>query len=157
MPYYGHTKIEDVKTKKVLPREQWQLLKDHLNEVARLTEERAAKFRAGKLGRILGLTHDLGKYSEAFQKRLCGASEKVDHKTAGSQEVYRRFGKTSLVRQWRLRLLDIMAVCRMEIEGDPKNLPERLEKRDIPAYKSFEQEIGIPRIGERRHRRYAKG
>lgn len=89
MTYYGHTK-ENLVTKEVLPKEQWQLLKHHLEEVARLAEERASKFGAGKLGRIIALAHDLGKYSEEFQKRLEGLSGKVDHATAGAQEVEHR-------------------------------------------------------------------
>lgn len=89
--YYGHTK-EDPVTKKVLPKTDWQLLLDHLLTVAQLAEERADKFGAGKLGRVVGLAHDLGKYSEAFQQRLERKSAKVDHATAGAKELDKRYG-----------------------------------------------------------------
>ena len=57
---YGHTK-EDARTKQTLPKDEWQLLQDHLSNVARLSAERAGKFGAAQLGNLIGLTHDLGK------------------------------------------------------------------------------------------------
>lgn len=90
MRYYGHTK-KNLKTKQTLPKDEWQLLKSHLENVACLAEERAAKFGAGKLGRIEGLAHDIGKYSIEFQQLLEGAGGKVDHSTAGAQELYHKF------------------------------------------------------------------
>ena len=38
-----------------------------------------------RLAALAGLIHDLGKYSSTFQRRLEGASLKVDHSTAGAQ------------------------------------------------------------------------
>jgi CRISPR-associated endonuclease/helicase Cas3 len=35
------------------------------------------------------MLHDLGKYSVAFQRRLDGSGEAVDHSTAGAQHVGR--------------------------------------------------------------------
>ncbi len=77
--------------------EDWHLLIDHLLD----TEERAggfaAAFNAEAWGRLLGLWHDLGKYSGEFQDYLLGASGRpdliegseilgrVDHSTAGAQ------------------------------------------------------------------------
>ncbi|WP_192903035.1 CRISPR-associated helicase Cas3' [Pelotomaculum propionicicum] len=142
MIYYGHTK-EDLKTKKVLPKEHWQLLKSHLNEVALMTEERTAKFGAGKLGRIIGLAHDLGKYSEAFQKRLDGAREKVDHKSAGAQEVYRRFGKV-IGKSLAFIIAGHHGGLPDGNKGAPANLPERLARTDIPDYQAYTVEIEIP-------------
>lgn len=61
-----------------------QLLKDHLENVARLGEAFCSAFGAEKDGRLCGLYHDIGKYSEAFQRRLEGERERVDHSTAGA-------------------------------------------------------------------------
>jgi CRISPR-associated endonuclease/helicase Cas3 len=72
----------------------WEPLEVHLGEVAALAEQHAAKFGAGRWGRLAGLWHDLGKYSEAFQKFLRRANgfeahleeqTRVDHSTAGAQ------------------------------------------------------------------------
>ncbi len=142
MIYYGHTK-ENLRTKEVLPKEHWQPLKEHLDEVARLAEERAAKFGAGKLGRIIGLTHDIGKYSKDFQKRLEGNTTKVDHTTAGAQQLWKK---------WQIPIGKALAFTVAGHHGglpdgnrgDIKNLPGRLEKKDIPNYQEFAKEINIP-------------
>lgn len=65
----------------------WHLLQDHLNATADLAAGFAQAFGAQKAAALAGLLHDLGKYSEAFQARLRGAPEHVDHSTAGAVEV----------------------------------------------------------------------
>jgi CRISPR-associated endonuclease/helicase Cas3 len=59
----------------------WQPLADHLENVARLAEEFATVFGAGDWGRFAGLLHDAGKATEAFQRRLEGSPQRVDHAT----------------------------------------------------------------------------
>jgi CRISPR-associated endonuclease/helicase Cas3 len=44
----------------------------------------AAPFSCAEQGELVGLAHDLGKYSAAFQRRLAGSSERVDHSTPGA-------------------------------------------------------------------------
>jgi CRISPR-associated endonuclease/helicase Cas3 len=68
---------------------QWQPLVDHLRAVAEAAGARGAKFGARNAAALAGLMHDLGKYSLAFQRRLEGASERVDHSTAGAQQILR--------------------------------------------------------------------
>jgi CRISPR-associated endonuclease/helicase Cas3 len=68
---------------------QWQTLAEHLHAVAEAAGERGAKFGARNAAALAGLMHDLGKYSIAFQRRLEGAGERVDHSTAGAQQVLR--------------------------------------------------------------------
>lgn len=70
-------------------KEFWQPLRDHLVTVGALARLRAAKFGAENAASLAGLLHDLGKYSAAFQRRLEGTDIKVDHSTAGAQEVVR--------------------------------------------------------------------
>jgi CRISPR-associated endonuclease/helicase Cas3 len=67
----------------------WQSLQEHLVSVAAMAATSGAKFRAGKAAALAGLMHDLGKYAAAFQRRLVGAGGRVDHSTAGAQEVRR--------------------------------------------------------------------
>ena len=62
-----------------------QTVEAHLRETAALCGGFASKFGEEKRGRLLGLTHDIGKNSQAFQKRLHGGA-KVDHATAGALE-----------------------------------------------------------------------
>ena len=65
-------------------RPEGQLLKEHLENVSHLGETFCSAFNAEKDGRLCGLYHDIGKYSLAFQRRLEGGQERVDHSTAGA-------------------------------------------------------------------------
>jgi len=63
-----------------------QTVQEHLYGTAKLCAGFAAAFGAEEQGRLAGLAHDLGKYSDAFQRRLRGSTERVDHSTAGAAE-----------------------------------------------------------------------
>ena len=83
---------------------QWEPLEKHLQAVAMFAEKFAAQFGAAQWGTILGLCHDLGKYSAEFQNYLlatadpdAGAAEsgsrRVDHSTFGARYVKDAIGK----------------------------------------------------------------
>lgn len=61
----------------------------HLEGTAARCAAFAGAFDAEAQGRLAGLAHDVGKYADAFQKRLHGGP-KVDHSTAGAWECFRR-------------------------------------------------------------------
>lgn len=63
-----------------------QTVLEHLEGTSELCEKFASAFDAPEQGRLAGLAHDLGKYSNAFQKRLLNNGSKVDHATAGGFE-----------------------------------------------------------------------
>lgn len=65
-----------------------QSIKDHLTGTAILASRFAQPFNSGKEAYACGMLHDIGKYSDAFQKRLLGGN-KTDHSTAGSQVAYK--------------------------------------------------------------------
>ena len=66
-----------------------QPLRDHLQNTAELAAGFAAPFGAEGPAYLAGLLHDVGKYSRAFQRRLRGAQERVDHSTAGAIEAFK--------------------------------------------------------------------
>lgn len=65
-----------------------QTAAEHLNGTAERCALFAAPFGAEELGRLAGLSHDLGKYSMEFQCRLDNGP-KVDHATAGAFACWR--------------------------------------------------------------------
>ena len=65
-----------------------QTAAEHLNGTAERCALFAAPFGAEELGRLAGLSHDLGKYSMEFQRRLDNGP-KVDHATAGAFACWR--------------------------------------------------------------------
>lgn len=98
-PYYAHIrKIDNVP----------QTLCSHLTEAAAITKILADKLDLGQVGELLGLMHDFGKYSQAFQEYIKATTgvnpdvdvedtlpngKKIDHSTAGAQWVYARLKK----------------------------------------------------------------
>lgn len=104
MKYYAHT-AEDANGNP-LPESsgKWQLLADHLREVARRAAEFAAPFGGAACARLAGIWHDLGKFSQAFQNYIGSATDSdgdgeldgsagrtrgPDHSTAGAQHAKR--------------------------------------------------------------------
>ena len=65
-------------------------MREHLEAVAVMTGEFADAFGCREQGEQLGMAHDIGKYSRAFQKRIRGSSCKVDHSTAGACELLKQ-------------------------------------------------------------------
>lgn len=80
----------------------WQPLDEHLEGVARLAEKFAAVFEAGDWGRFAGLLHDAGKAIEAFQRRLEGSTQRVDHATFGAQLAQENAGRLGLLLSYMI-------------------------------------------------------
>ena len=70
--------------------EREQTVLEHLTGTAKLSAAFADVFGASEEGFRCGLLHDVGKYSEAFQRRIRGDAEKPDHATAGALEAAKR-------------------------------------------------------------------
>lgn len=100
MRYFAHSAADADGNHR--PKAEWQGLEAHLGQVAVRAAEFAAAFSAADWGRAVGLWHDLGKYSAAFQSYLessasgdyhteeaaehtGGPAPKTDHTTAGAQ------------------------------------------------------------------------
>jgi CRISPR-associated endonuclease/helicase Cas3 len=90
MDFYAHSTDSTDKA-------DWQLLEVHLRNVAGLAEGFAAVFGAGDWGRGAGLLHDAGKATRAFQSRLEGSPERVDHKTFGARLANENAGQLGLL------------------------------------------------------------
>lgn len=121
-----------------------QTLKQHLENTAGQCAEFSDKFGVYDWGYCCGLLHDIGKYSQAFQKRLQGDGGKVDHSTAGAQLCWKMGG-----------LYWLLSYC---IAGHHAGLPNtggdtdlstkgtlkgRL-KKNIKDYRYYQEEIKVP-------------
>ncbi len=101
-----------------------QSLRDHLQGVSFLASKFARKIGFSTFGELMGLLHDFGKYSNAFQgyiKSSEGKIEpddeeyveaermrgKIDHSTAGAQHVYKHRGNSPYCHI----ATEIMALC----------------------------------------------
>ena len=67
-----------------------QPLLEHLKNVSELSEKFAKCLNLSDYADIIGMLHDIGKYSNRFQERINGNEKiKVDHSTCGSQEAFK--------------------------------------------------------------------
>jgi len=81
------------------PVDEWHRLEEHLIGTAKLAAQFASEFGCGEWGDLAGLWHDLGKYSEDFQKMLLASADahietkpgRVDHSTAGAIHATEKF------------------------------------------------------------------
>jgi CRISPR-associated endonuclease/helicase Cas3 len=137
MKYLAHISETDCREQSILA---------HLQGTADLSEKFSAAFGAGQEGRLCGMLHDIGKYSDAFQQRLHGSQKQVDHSTAGAYEA------------WKLRNIPA-SFC---VAGHHAGLPDfgsrgddgqkatlsakftRAEKGKIEDYSAFFSEVTIP-------------
>ena len=120
-----------------------QRISEHAENVAALCAAFAAPFGAEEVGRELGLSHDIGKYSRAFQRRISGENIQVDHSTAGAQEIVKYMGWPAAycVAGHHAGLPD--GGGRTNVPTDP-TLHGRL-KRPVEAYGDFAKEIHLER------------
>ncbi|WP_432467374.1 CRISPR-associated helicase Cas3' [Agarivorans sp. Z349TD_8] len=104
-----------------------QSVEEHLNDVAALAASFADKLNIGDAGRIIGLLHDFGKYSQQFQQYIGSATGwidpdeddyvdaksqrgKVDHSSAGAQLIYRELSRFGGSGQGEI-CAQILALC----------------------------------------------
>ena len=103
-----------------------QTLETHLLEVAASCQTFAHKIGLGKQGELIGLLHDLGKYSSTFQNYIKsavgilnsdededfvnakGLKGKIDHSTAGAQLIWQKLAGGG---QWDMITAQILALC----------------------------------------------
>ena len=72
------------------PGPTWELLPDHLAEVAELVGRFAGEFDSKEWGYLAGLWHDLGEFRAGFQRRIRGSNEQIEHAGAGALLAQRR-------------------------------------------------------------------
>ncbi|MBU0946428.1 MAG: CRISPR-associated helicase Cas3' [Proteobacteria bacterium] len=81
---------------------EWQTLSAHLLGVAEKAGNFASVFSAWEWGNRAGLLHDAGKATGAFQRRLEGSPERVDHSTFGARLAIEKGGPLGLLLAYTL-------------------------------------------------------
>ena len=143
-----------------------QPLLEHLRATALLARAHAEPWGGGSFAYMCGLAHDIGKYSEAFQKRIRGSKTRVDHATAGGQFLMEALGGS--------KLGILAAYCAMGHHGGLPNGGSSSQDTDkhcdgykatifsrlkwtIEDYQSFIGELGsLPRLDGFSHNRQWK-
>lgn len=128
MVFFAHSTQREDKS-------DWQGLAEHLQNVASLAGERAAAFGASELAEAAGLLHDLGKYSDDFQRRIAGDAIRVDHSTRGAMVAVERYGPIGLLLAYG-------------VAGHHAGLANGSESGDRIALCDRLRGTGIPRLNE---------
>lgn len=118
-----------------------QSILEHLTGTAELAGAFSDAFSCKDWGYGCALLHDIGKYSDKFQKRLHGGPI-TDHATAGAKELYKRKNNIGAycISGHHSGLLDGGSPAD---EGGEATLTGRMQKV-LENYKDFESEVEIP-------------
>lgn len=140
-----------------------QSLEAHLRGVSKQTLEFAAKFELATHGELIGLLHDLGKYSAAFQAYIGSATGllnqdedeefvdpkglrgKIDHSTAGAQFIWQNLaGKDDPMARLAAQFLALCTAshhsglidCLTSVQGKPAEdeFSRRINKADAGSH-----------------------
>lgn len=135
--------------------EREQLIMEHLENVGELAAEYCNDYQvetvdASRYAYVTGLAHDIGKYSNMFQRKITENLDiTVDHSTAGAKEM-RKYG---------------MLAASFAIAGHhggipngndltKQNLMERITKRELEPYEEYKNEICLETVQEPKHSAY---
>ncbi len=144
-----------------------QFLSDHLLKVSAITSRLAAKTGMPRVGALIGLAHDLGKYSNAFQRylsRVAGDASmemepdiplrgSVDHSTAGAQII--AHGLIGAEEEAGRFAVEALALCVAShhsglidciLPNGNDGLSRRLNKDDLSSHRSEAWSTAEPAI-----------
>jgi len=125
-----------------------QSLKEHLTEVSEIAGNLSSKIGMFRAGALIGLLHDLGKYSGAFQKYIQSATGvinpdeddyvqfkemkgKIDHSTAGAQLVWKMHSPLATKTGQGELCGQILALC---IASHHSGMIDCFDKNDEPVF-----------------------
>ena len=134
--YYAHSGASE-------DRGHWHRLSEHLDG----TGARAAGFLdavgGADIGKVAGLLHDLGKYTQEFQDRLSDGRQRINHSTAGAKVEVERYDK--LGKMLAFCIAGHHAGLANGVNGEKTTaLKARLEEKVPAPDPIWEQEIEIP-------------
>lgn len=137
MEFFAHsTQRED--------RSDWQGLAEHLSNVAALAGAKGAVFGASGLSQVAGFLHDLGKYTDDFQRRIAGDAIRVDHATRGAMLAVERYKHIGMLLAYGIAGHHAGLANGGE-GGERTALRDRLKGLGLPPLKDdWQHEITVP-------------
>jgi CRISPR-associated endonuclease/helicase Cas3 len=135
MIYYAHT-AEDSEGHRDNDESRWQLLRDHLRNVATLAAQFAAPFNASAETRLAGLLHDLGKYRSEFQAYLRG------QRSSSTETQHAIFGAAWAADEGRQQML----ATKLAIAGHHSGLHDHCALESMFAKRSLRIPESIPEL-----------
>ena len=127
--------------------EREQTLKEHLEGTAKLAGKFAKAFGNEDWGYTCGMLHDIGKYSNEFQKKIIeNGNQRVDHSTAGAQLCREKGGLYGSL-SWCIagHHAGLTNFGNEKDPGSESTLCGRFNKK-ICDYHAYEKEIKIPEL-----------
>ena len=116
-------------------------LQDHLIATAEGAESRSKRIGLPALGNLLGLTHDIGKFSREFQDRVRGGIAPVDHSTFGAKLLAERFQRIGKLLAYAVA--GHHAGMPNGEDGSDACLMARLRRADIPDAGAWQQDARV--------------
>lgn len=122
-----------------------QTVKEHLVGTAKLARQFASEFGAEDIGELAALSHDIGKYSVEFQRRIAGGPV-VDHSTAGAMECLKlnQIHAALAVAGHHCGLLDVGNTGDTPLSHTFFGRKAKYIVGDVPNYSFWEKEISLP-------------
>lgn len=129
-----------------------QSIHHHLEQVAAYCAENCCDFTEAQIGEVLGWLHDIGKYTEDFQRRVRNEPIHTQHAIAGAAECERLYQKT---KNYLYRLLSYCIAGHHaglpdwgSESGFERELARKLKIQDelIGDYSAWKTEIEVPSL-----------
>ncbi len=135
--YFAHSTSDDSKS-------NWQPLSEHLRAVAALAGQSATWFGGRELAELGGLLHDIGKYTDDFQRRISGDAVRVDHATRGAMLAVERYKQIGTLLAYGIAGHHAGLANGSE-GGERTALRDRLKGAGLPPLKDdWRSEIPLP-------------
>ena len=103
----------------------------------------ATAFGGEALATVSGHLHDVGKYTQPFQARLCGDPRKVDHSTWGARIAFERLGVMGQLLAYGIAGHHA-GLANGQGEGERTPLSDRLTTELPPLHAAWERDIVLP-------------
>lgn len=129
-----------------------QSVPEHLSGTANLASCFASDFNEPEIAKAIAMAHDIGKYSDEFQRRINGENLEVDHATCGARTMYELCQRNPVVGI-------IAAYCiaghhgglpnggsNSQSQADMASLYYRIKDKPLADYSSYENDVQLSAI-----------